>query len=65
MEDKAAFIMSQSALLNAHIAMYQAENQVRADQRLAPIYGEEQFYRLIHNEFSCLLHNNVLNYLRI
>ncbi len=59
-----AFIIAQSAVLNAEIEMRKAANLERQEQGKALAYGEKEFYDLIYGEFYCLLHNEVISYLR-
>ena len=48
-EMRIAYIQAQTAMLNAEIAMMQAENQARENQGLAQAYGEKEFAATIAN----------------
>lgn len=63
-EQKAAFIIAQAALLNAKVAMMQAENQWRVQCGESIAYAEEEMDNEIHDLMTTLEHNAVLSMFR-
>lgn len=62
--EKAAFIMAQSALLNAEIAMMIAANTERLQRGEGMPYGEEEFAGVLKNYEGTLGHNPCLEFLQ-
>ncbi len=64
MQARSAFIIAQAAALNAEVEMMKAANLERLDQGKSLAYGEKEFYDLLYVNYSSLLYNNVISYLR-
>lgn len=60
-EQKAAYVIAQTAMFNAHIALMQAENADRANRGLAVAYKEEAFAETI-KEYGNLHHNELIGF---
>lgn len=63
-EQKAAFILSQVAMLNAEIAMMQAANSQRQHHGLSMEYSADAFHQVITNYEAILGHNAVIGFFR-
>lgn len=61
---RAAFIMAQTALLNAEIAMMQAANKDRELREGCISYGEAAFYSVFARYDAVLGYNSCIAYLR-
>lgn len=63
-ESRAAYIIAQSALLNAEIAMMQAANQDRLGRGCGIAYGENEFFAVFSRYDVVIGHNPCIAWLR-
>lgn len=59
-EQKAAYVVAQAALLNAELAMAQADNKMREMQGYAPAYDGVAFADMLRRYEATIGHNAIM-----